>query len=153
MTLAKALANGLPMGALLAREDAAQAFGPGSHATTFGGTPLVSAAALATIETMLEPGFLAQVVRVGGYFKSRLMDLANRYEFIKSVRGRGLILGLELAFPGGDIQKDLMKKGFLVNVTRDTVVRFVPPLIITEAEVDLLMPALEASVTEAAAKA
>ncbi|MBU2552491.1 MAG: aspartate aminotransferase family protein [Proteobacteria bacterium] len=143
MTLAKALANGLPMGACLARETVAEHFGPGTHATTFGGTPLVSAAALVVLDVMLAPGFLDQVRRVGAYFKTLLQKLAGRHDFIRQVRGRGLILALQLDFPGGGAVKALMDRGFLVNCTQDTVLRFLPPLIITEAEVDRLMPVLE----------
>lgn len=150
MTLAKAIANGLPMGACLAKEEVAQAFTPGTHATTFGGTPLVSAAALAVMDLMLAPGFLEQVVRVGAYFKRRLTDLATRYPFVTKVKGRGLILGIDLTFAGAPVVKSLMDQGFLINCTHDTVLRFLPPLTITETEVDLLLPALEATLTAAA---
>jgi len=143
MTLAKALANGLPMGAALAKEETAQAFGPGSHATTFGGGPVVAAAALAVVETLLRPGFLDQVARVGVYFREKLIELAGKYDFIRTVRGRGLILGLELAFPGAGVLKELMGRGFLINCIQDNVLRFVPPLIITEVEIDRLLPVLE----------
>ncbi|MDY6852223.1 MAG: acetylornithine transaminase [Thermodesulfobacteriota bacterium] len=151
MTLAKALANGLPIGAALARDEIASAFTPGSHATTFGGSPLVSAASLAVLETMLEPGFLDQVVRVGEYFKSRLADLASKLDFVRRVKGRGLILGIELDFPGTGVLNELMRRGFLINCTQNTILRFVPPLIITEAEVDLLMPVLEETLAAEAA--
>ncbi|MEW5721950.1 MAG: acetylornithine transaminase [Thermodesulfobacteriota bacterium] len=152
MTLAKALANGLPMGALLAGGGAAAVLTPGSHATTFGAGPLVSAAALAVLETMLAPGFLEQVNRVGAYFKERLRELAGRHDFIRQVRGRGLMLGLELAFPGAEVVKEMMNRGFLINCTHDRVLRFLPPLIITEAEVDLLLPALESVLAETASR-
>jgi acetylornithine/succinyldiaminopimelate/putrescine aminotransferase len=151
MTLAKALANGLPMGAALAREEVAEAFGPGSHATTFGGSPLVSAAALAVMETMLAPGFMEQVNRVGDYFKQKLKGLVDKYEFALGVRGRGLILGLELDFPGAGVLKAMMKKGFLINCTQDRILRFVPPLVITETEVDRLIPVLEETLVAMAA--
>lgn len=151
MSLAKALANGLPMGACLARKEVAQAFGFGTHGSTFGGTPLASAAALAVMEVMLAPGFLEQVTRVGRYFKERLADLAGRYDFIRGVRGRGMLLGLELAFPGAGVLNEMMKKGFLINCTQEVILRFAPPLIITEAEVDRLMPVLEETVAAQAA--
>ncbi|MFH1139550.1 MAG: aspartate aminotransferase family protein [Pseudomonadota bacterium] len=153
MTLAKALANGVPMGAVLARENVARAFGPGSHGSTFGGTPLVSAAALAVLETMLAPGFLDGVVEVGAYFRGKLEALAAKYGFIKEVRGLGLILGLELTFNGTGVMNRLKNAGFLINCTRDTVLRFLPPLIITAAEVDRLLPALEEALTGEAAAA
>jgi acetylornithine/N-succinyldiaminopimelate aminotransferase len=152
MSLAKALANGLPIGACLAREEVAQAFSPGSHATTFGGTPLVCAAALAVLETMLAPGFLEQVVRVGKYFKGRLEELAGRHEFVREVRGLGLILGLDLTFPGDGVRKEMAARGFLMNCTSETVLRFLPPLIITEKEVDRLVPVLEEVITAQAAE-
>ena len=151
MTLAKAMAGGLPMGAALARDEVAKAFGPGSHATTFGGTPLVSAAGLFAFRKISAPGFLEQVTRVGGYFKSRLSDLAARYDFVREVRGRGLLLAVELAFPGTPVLQEMMRRGFLINCTQDRVLRFVPPLIITESEVDLLVPALEEVLLAAAA--
>ena len=150
MTLAKAIANGLPMGACLATEAVASHFGPGAHATTFGGTPLVSAAGVAVLETMLEPGFLDNVVLVGNYFKDRLKALNDRYDFVKQAKGRGLILGLELTFPGAGVVNDMMERGFLINCTHDTVLRFLPPLMVTSTEVDQLLEALEASIQQAA---
>jgi acetylornithine aminotransferase len=152
MTLAKALANGLPMGATLAREEVAQAFSPGTHASTFGGTPLVSAAALAVLEIMLAPGFLDQVVRTGAYFKSALTGLADRYDFIEGVRGLGLILGLKLAFPAQEVQAELLRRGFLTNCIQDYILRFLPPLIIGQAEVERLIPVLEETLVFEAAR-
>ncbi len=143
MTLAKALANGLPIGAALAREEVAEAFGPGTHASTFGGTPLVTSAALAVLETMLAPGFMDSVQRVGDYFKSRLLELKQKYDYIEEVRGRGLLLGLKVSFPGAEVVPRLMAKGFLINCIQGSVLRFLPPLTITEAEVDSLIPVLE----------
>jgi len=151
MTLAKALANGLPIGAALAREEVAQAFVPGTHASTFGGTPLVTAAACAVLETMLAPGFLDQVKRVGAYFKSRLTDLADKHDF-HEVRGQGLILGLQIDFPGAGVVKGMMDRGFLINCTMGNVLRFLPPLTVTEAEVDLLLPVLEEVLVEESKK-
>jgi len=150
MTLAKALANGLPIGATLARAEVAQSFVPGTHASTFGGTPLVTAAACAVLETMLTPGFLDQVKRVGAYFKTRLTELAGKHDFIQEVRGMGLILGLKLEFPGAAVVNELMAEGFLINCTMGNILRFLPPLIITEAEVDLLLPALEKALVKIA---
>lgn len=152
MSLAKALANGLPIGATLAREEVAQVFGPGSHATTFGGTPLVSAAAVATLETILEPGFLEQVRWIGNYFRSKLEALVEQYDFVLRVKGRGLMIGLELAFPGDGVRIEMQRRGFLINCTHDTVLRFLPPLIITEKEVDRLIPALEDALKAEAAR-
>ncbi len=152
MSLAKALANGLPMGACLAREEVAQSFGYGTHGSTFGGTPLVSAAALAVLEIMLAPGFLEGVAKVGDYFKARLQDMVDRLDYVKEVRGRGLILGLELTFPGTEVMNELMRRGFLINCTQETTLRFLPPLIITEADVDRLLLTLEEVLADQAAK-
>ena len=151
MTLAKALANGLPIGAALAREEVAEAFGPGTHASTFGGTPLVTSAALAVLETMLAPGFMDQVQKVGDYFKSRLLELKQKYDYVEEVRGRGLLLGLKVSFPGADVVPRLMAKGFLINCIQGNVLRFLPPLTITEAEIDSLIPVLEETLVSEAA--
>jgi len=151
MCLAKALANGLPIGATLATDKVAQSFGPGTHASTFGGTPLVTAAALVVLETMLAPGFLENVRTVGSYFKERLNGLKKKHAFVKDVRGQGLILAMELDFPGAKVVSGLMAKGFLINCIQTGVLRFLPPLTIGQAEVDRLMPALEETLVEAAA--
>jgi predicted acetylornithine/succinylornithine family transaminase len=151
MCLAKALANGLPIGATLATEKVSQSFGPGTHASTFGGTPLVAAAALVVLETMLAPGFLENVRTVGDYFKERLNGLKKSHAFVKDVRGQGLILAMELDFPGAKVVSGLMAKGFLINCIQTSVLRFLPPLTIGRAEVDRLVPALEETLVEAAA--
>ena len=143
MTLAKALANGLPIGAMCAREDVAAAFTPGSHASTFGGTPLVTAAALATARTLVEDGVLDNCRRMGTYFKAALEDLGRRHGCVREVRGRGLLLGLVLDSEGTPIVSACLEKGFLINCIQDTVLRFAPPLIMTEAEVDALIACLD----------
>ena len=143
MTLAKGLANGLPMGAILATDEAAAAFSPGSHATTFGGTPLVAAAALAAWRTLRQPGFLAGVKEVGEHFKARLQELGRSHPAVTEVRGRGLMLGLVLDRPGAGAMEALRKRGFLVNVTQDKILRFVPPLIITRDQVDGFIQVLD----------
>ncbi|MFZ0927890.1 MAG: aspartate aminotransferase family protein [Syntrophobacteraceae bacterium] len=136
MTLAKALANGLPMGAMLATDELAGAFTPGSHASTFGGGPLVASAALATLRVISEPAFLGKVRETGAYFISRLQELKERYSFIKDVRGRGLIVGLELAVPGAKFVLKCLERGAIINCTHNTVLRFVPPLIAGRSEID-----------------
>ena len=143
MTLAKALANGLPMGAMLAVDEAARAFTPGSHASTFGGGPLVASAALATLRIISEPAFLGRVCETGAYFISRLQELKERYGFIKDVRGRGLMVGLELAVPGAKFVSKCMDRGAIINCTHDTVLRFVPPLIAGNSEIDEMTGILE----------
>jgi len=143
MTLAKALANGLPMGAMLAKEGVAASFTPGSHASTFGGTPLVAAAAFRVVKILLEEGILRNCERVGEYFKARLLDLKSRYGFIKEVRGKGLLLGLDLACEGVSIVKACMERGFLINCTQEHILRFIPPLIVQEGEIDALIGCLD----------
>jgi acetylornithine aminotransferase len=144
MCLAKALANGLPMGAMVAREEVAAAFTPGSHASTFGGSPLVAAAAKTVIENLLEKGVLENCERMGRYFKERLLGLQSKYDFIREVRGKGLILGMELTCEGAGIVRECMEQGFLINCTQDRVLRFVPPLIVGKEEIDGLAACLDA---------
>ena len=144
MALAKALANGLPMGAMLAKEEVARAFTPGSHASTFGGTPLVSAAAVKVVRTLLDEGILENCKRVGQYFRERLRGLKQKYHFVREVRGKGLMIGLDLTCNGASVVKGCMERGFLINCTQDHILRFVPPLIIQEREVDPLIACLDA---------
>jgi acetylornithine/N-succinyldiaminopimelate aminotransferase len=136
ITLAKALGNGFPIGALLAKEKIAAAFVPGSHGSTFGGNPLACAAALATLETILDEGILDNCRKVGAYFLSRLGELKERHTRIREVRGRGLILAVELTWPGAEFVLKCMEKGLLINCTNGNVLRFVPPLILTRPDVD-----------------
>jgi acetylornithine/N-succinyldiaminopimelate aminotransferase len=143
MTLAKALANGMPIGAMLTTDQVAKAFSPGSHASTFGGTPLVTAVALEVFRQISAASFLEEVRRVGEYFKQGLLDLKDRYPFISEVRGRGLILGIELDFPGSEVVAKCQERGVLINCTAERVLRFLPPLIVTTNEVDLLIETLE----------
>jgi len=145
LTLAKALAGGVPMGAMLAREAVAASFTPGTHASTFGGTPFVSAIALAVVQTMLEEDLPGRAARVGAYFLDRLNALRASYPVVKAVRGKGLILGLELTAPARHIVAACMERGLLVLTAGDHVVRFVPPLVVTEAEVDRAVGIVEAA--------
>lgn len=143
MTLAKALANGLPMGAMLARESVAEAFGPGAHASTFGGTPIVAAAALEALRILSEGAFLADCAATGRYFKDRLTDLKESHAAVLDVRGEGLLLGMELGTPGAPVVKACMERGFLINCVQEKTLRFVPPLIVTRAQVDALIRCLD----------
>jgi len=148
MTLAKALGNGLPIGAMLATEKLSQAFGPGSHATTFGGTPLVTAVSKEVLQSLIEDGWIEHCRDMGNYFKEKLEDLARRFSFIKEVRGLGLILGMELNRPGAPIVTACMKEGFLINCVQENVLRFLPPLIVEKEEIDLLVETLGRIFTE-----
>ena len=152
MTLAKALANGLPMGAMLAKEEVAASFSAGSHASTFGGTPLVSAAAFRVVRILLEEGVLRNCEKVGQYFKDRLLELKSKYAFIQEVRGKGLLLGLDLSCDGVSIVKACMERGFLINCTQEHILRFIPPLIIQEAQIDSLIECLDKVFEETAGK-
>jgi acetylornithine aminotransferase len=143
MTLAKALANGLPMGAMLAREPVAAAFGPGAHASTFGGTPIVSAAALAVCRVIEAEGVLDHCQRVSAHFRARLEWLKDRHAVIADVRGMGLLLGLRLNVDGEPFVRECMEKGFLINCVQGNILRFVPPLVIRADEIDALIACLD----------
>ena len=143
LTLAKSLAGGVPIGALLMRDEVAKSFEPGDHASTFGGNFLATAAGVAALNALLDEGMLENCQTVGVYFLSTLEGLKKRFSFIQEVRGRGLILGLELKMEGTEIVKEMMKKGFLINCTMNHVLRFLPPLIVTREEIDQMVKALE----------
>ena len=131
---AKPLACGLPLGALIANEKAAATIGPGMHGTTFGGGPLACRVALEFFEILDE--LMEHIHQVGGCFREELVELGRHFSFFKEVRGFGLMIGMELDIPGKQIVVDGMAQGLLFNCTHDTVLRFLPPYIITEPEVD-----------------
>ena len=147
MTLAKALGNGFPVGAMLASDRLAGAFVPGNHASTFGGNPLAMAAAVATVETLLYDGVLDNCRRVGAYFLERLKALASRHTIVRDVRGKGLMVAMELDIPGAEIVRKCMEKGSLINCTNNNVLRCVPPLIVTEQEVDEVVDIIDEVMT------
>jgi acetylornithine/N-succinyldiaminopimelate aminotransferase len=148
MTLAKALAGGAPIGAMLAREEIAESFGPGTHGSTFGGNPLVTAAAVAAVRVILEEGILNHTEEMGEYLVGELEGLKGKFPFITDVRGIGLMIGMELSVPAGDIVKKGLERGLLLNVAQDRVLRFVPPLIVTKAEVDEMIGILAGILAE-----
>ena len=143
MTLAKALGNGLPIGAMLARDAVAKAFGPGAHATTFGGTPIVTAGALAVVQTLTAEGIVERAARTGAYFKERLEALAARRPSVVEVRGQGLLLGLKLNQDGAPIVNACLERGFVINCVQGNILRFAPPLIISTGEIDALIDCLD----------
>jgi len=143
MTLAKALGNGLPIGAMLATSEAAEGFDYGSHATTFGGTPLATAAALSVVDIISQDRFLDDVNQKGRYFKDELLTLKEKHSRVVDVRGKGLLLGMEVDKDAGFFVEALMKKGFIINGIQDKVLRFAPPLIIEKNEIDRLISALD----------
>jgi predicted acetylornithine/succinylornithine family transaminase len=145
ITLAKGLGGGVAIGAILAKESVAISFQPGTHASTFGGNPLACAAAVATIETLLEDGFLLEnCQRIGKYFMSKLEKLKKDFpSLIIEIRGLGLMLGMELTKVGDPIVKACAQRGILINCTSGNVLRFMPPLIVSEKEIDHLIDILE----------
>jgi acetylornithine/succinyldiaminopimelate/putrescine aminotransferase len=134
MVAAKPLACGIPLGFIAANERAAIAIGPGMHGSTFGGGPLACRIALEFFD-ILDP-LLPHIVETGSYFRMRLTELAKRYGFIREVRGVGLMIGVELDMPGKQIVLDAMSEGLLINCTHETVLRMLPPYILTEQDVD-----------------
>lgn len=142
MTLAKGLGGGVPIGACLATAPAAKAFGPGSHASTFGGNPLACAAALAVFRVLLEGRVLDQARRMGEYLGKGLSECKDRHHLVRDVRGLGLLQGMEIEIDAKTVVADCLKRGVLVNATGDHVLRFVPPLIISQREVDRLLETL-----------
>ena len=152
VTLAKGLAGGVPIGAFICIEEVAQAFKPGDHGTTFGGNPLACAAANVVLDTVPDEKFLAHVEEVGKYFKDKLIDLQKKYPAqISEIRGEGLILGAQLDNPkksGVEIVNECMKRGAIINCTVGTVLRFIPPLIITNEQVDEVINILDAVLGE-----
>jgi len=143
MTLAKALGNGLPIGAMLASEDVAAAFGAGSHASTFGGTPVVTAASLEVVKVLEEENIVDHCSHIGNYFKERLVWLKSRHESILDVRGRGLLLGMKLKMEGAPVVTACMERGFLINCIQEDILRFIPPLIVGQEEIDSLVDCLD----------
>jgi len=142
MTLAKALGGGVPIGACLATDSVAKAFSPGSHASTFGGNPLACAAGLAVCRALLEGHVLDHARRMGEYFSKGLADCKARHRVVREVRGIGLLQGLELAMDAKAVVSQCLARGILINATGEHVLRFVPPLIITQLEIDRLLDTL-----------
>ncbi|WP_243149809.1 aspartate aminotransferase family protein [Thermaerobacter sp. PB12/4term] len=154
VTLAKALANGVPIGAMLASGRLAELLGPGTHASTFGGNPLAATAALATLDVLERENLPARAAGLGEYLRTRLAQLARRYPGCREVRGRGLMLGLVLDGPAAPVVEACFAEGLLVTVAGGRVVRFLPPLTITVDELDQAVERLEralARVTRATA--
>ena len=135
MTLAKALGGGLPLGAMLAKEKVARSFVPGAHASTFGGNPLACSVGAAVLKTLLEGGALKNCVKMGRVLNDGLLALKKKFGFIREIRGRGLILGMELEQDGGKIVDDCMEAGLLINCTAHKVLRFIPPLVIGKNDI------------------
>ena len=142
-TCSKALANGLPMGAVLATHEVAAGFAPGSHATTFGGGALVSTAAARTVGIMQKDRLAERAARMGDFAMALFEDVKAQHPGkIATIRGMGLMLGIELTFPGAEVWKKLLERGFILNLTQDTVLRLLPPLVIEQEDLKLFASAL-----------
>jgi acetylornithine/N-succinyldiaminopimelate aminotransferase len=139
--LAKPISCGLPLGALLANDKAASAIAPGMHGSTYGGGPLATHVALEFFDILDE--LLPSINQVGSFFRMRLTELAHRHRFIKEVRGAGLMIGVELAIPGKQMVLDGIEHGVLFNCTHDTVLRFLPPYILSEQDVERAVASLD----------
>jgi acetylornithine/N-succinyldiaminopimelate aminotransferase len=156
MPLAKGLGSGIPIGAVVAGPKAANIFQPGNHGTTFGGNPLAMRAGIETIRIMEQEGLLAHAANMGDYFRAALTKAMNDSAIgkagLKEIRGQGLMIGMELTRPCGELTARCAEKGLLISVTADTVIRMVPPLIITSAEIDeivgILVPLVIQLLTE-----
>ena len=143
MTLAKALGNGFPIGAMLATDKIAKAFVPGNHASTFGGSPLAMAAANATVKTMLQEGILENCRKMGDYFLLQLKKLQEKHKIIKEVRGKGLIIAAQLNIESADIVNKCLQRGLLIASAGGKTLRFVPPLIISTQDIDQAVKVLD----------
>lgn len=144
VTVAKGLAGGLPMGAVMCTEEVSKGFPPGSHGTTFGGNALISAVASKVIEIIERDDLCGRAARMGDWLRGRLEGIRSRFpEKIAEVRVHGLMVGIELTHPGAEVWKELLGQGFVLNLTQDTVLRLLPPLVITEEELEAFCLALE----------
>lgn len=150
MTLAKGLANGFPIGAVLATNDLAASLGPGTHGSTFGGNPLACSAALATLNILEAEDLPRKATVIGEQLRKGLEKLGEKHTLVTDVKGLGLLLGMELSEPAAPIVQALMKRGFLVTSVAERTLRFTPPLNVTEVEVDGILTALDEILTESA---
>jgi acetylornithine/N-succinyldiaminopimelate aminotransferase len=148
MTVAKALGNGVPIGACLARGKACNLFGPGKHGTTFGGNPFVCAVGCTVIESMRDEKVLENAEKVGEYLKKKLSDVLSKHSGFLGVRGKGLMIGVELDRNAMDLTTIGLKHKVLFNIVSNKVVRLLPPLILTESEADELVARLDSALTE-----
>jgi acetylornithine/succinyldiaminopimelate/putrescine aminotransferase len=149
-TLAKGLGGGVAIGALLATEEVSASFGPGTHASTFGGNPLATAAALAAMRTLLSENILAHCREMGAYFLGRLKEIAGDHAAVADVRGQGLLIAVELVEgrEAAGLVRGLMERGFLAGTAGDRVLRFAPPLIVEKEEIEALLSALREVLAE-----
>jgi len=143
ITLAKALGGGVAIGAMMAKAELAASLVPGKHASTFGGNCLACAAAIAVIEAIEEDNLLENAVKLGQYARDKLQQLKEKHFIIDSVRGIGLMIGIQLTGPGAEIVDKCLQKGLRINCTNETVLRFMPPMIATKSQIDKAIDILD----------
>src|SRR5687768_14106461 len=148
MPLAKGLGNGVPIGACLAAGPAARLFKPGNHGSTFGGNPLACAAALATLDIIEEERLMENAVKTGDYIRSELQRQIGGLKGVREIRGKGLMIGIELEYACGELVQQALERGALINVTVDNVIRLLPPLVFRMEEAGLLLATLVPLVTQ-----
>ena len=148
VAMAKALGSGFPIGAVAAGQEISEAFDHGSHGTTFGGNPLACTAALETLNVIDDEDICEKARVRGEYTKRRLLDLSENWAAIKDVRGKGLMIGVELAFPGAEVVKKMLERGVLSNCASGNVIRLVPPLNIEKEDLDQIIDVLVESIKE-----
>jgi acetylornithine/succinyldiaminopimelate/putrescine aminotransferase len=143
MTMAKALGGGAPIGCMATKDSIAESLTPGSHASTFGGNPLVCSAALASLNTIVDEKLPENALRMGAYLTEKFLSLKEKYPVIKEVRGRGLVIGVELNVEGKPLVSECMAAGLILNCIGTSTIRVVPPLTISEEHVDEAIPIFE----------
>jgi acetylornithine aminotransferase len=148
MPLAKGLGNGIPIGACLAAGPAAELFKPGNHGSTFGGNPLACAAALATLAIIEEERLMENAVKTGDFIRAELAKRIGGLKGVKEIRGKGLMIGIELEYACGELVQQALERGVLINVTVDNVIRLLPPLNFKREEAELLLATLAPLITE-----
>ena len=148
MTLAKGLGSGVAIGACLAKGVASEVFKPGNHASTFGGNPLASTAALTTLNIIERDGLILNALELGDYIRSSFKSTLSSIEGVKEIRGQGLMIGIELSRPCGELVREALSQGLLINVTSDKVVRLLPPLVMQRQEADLVVSSVSKLIKE-----
>lgn len=148
LTLAKALGNGMPIGACLAKGLAAQVFQPGNHGSTYGGNPLACAVGQTVIDVMKEQNLAQQAQQRGSQLQNALQAQLNGHALLKTIRGKGLMIGIELSIPCAELTQMALNKGLLINVTADSVIRLLPPLIIEDEEINFIVETLTSTINE-----
>jgi acetylornithine/N-succinyldiaminopimelate aminotransferase len=148
ITMAKALGGGVAIGAMMAKAEIAACLVPGKHASTFGGNCLACAAGVATIEAIEQENLLQRAAEIGQYTQDKLRRLKDKHAMIDHVRGIGLMIGIQLTRPGAAIVNTCLEKGLRINCTHDTVIRFMPPMIVTKEQIDQAVDIFDSVLSE-----